>query len=261
MSPNENGFALVTGASSGIGECFAQALGARKQNLVLVARSKDKMDALAAELSAAHGIRVEIFPADLSVPGATENLVQQLGERGIRVDLLINNAAFGARGEFWKLPLERQEEMLRVNIESLVKLTHQLAPQMIARKSGGIINVASTAAFQPVAYTSTYSASKAFVVSFSMALAEELRPYGIRVVTLCPGGTQTNFFKAGQYGDSTKIPGGLQPADEVVADALKSLDRGGGLVVPRLFNKLGVFMLRFAPRGTVARVAARLFRP
>lgn len=255
-----SGYALITGASSGIGECFARALAARRHNLALVARSKEKLQALAAELSAQHGIQAVPLDFDLSVPGAGAALAERLRTERLPVDLLINNAGFGGRGEFWTLPLDRQSEMLRLNDLAVVELTHLLLPAMIEQRRGAIINVSSTSSFQPVAYTSTYAATKAFVTSFSMALAEEVRPYGIRVVTLCPGGTRTNFFVAGQYHQRT-LPGGLQAPEEVVADALKALDRGGGLVVPRFLNKFSLFVQRFVPRGLVARFTARLFRP
>jgi short-subunit dehydrogenase len=256
----EPAYALITGASSGIGECFARALAPRKLNLALVARSKAKLVALAGELASRHGIRTVVLDADLSVPDAAATLTEKLAAEKISVDHLINNAGFGARGEFWTLPLDRQQQLLRLNIDAVVELTHCLLPAMIARRRGAIVNVSSTASFQPVPYTSVYSASKAFVTSFSMSLAEELRPYGIKVVTLCPGGTQTNFFVAGDYQRRT-LPGGLQPPEEVVEEALRALDRNGGLVIPRFINKLSIFSQRLVPRSAVARVTARLFRP
>lgn len=256
----ERAFALITGASSGIGECFARALAKRKHHLVLVARSKGKLSALAEELQSQHGIPAFALDADLSAPGAGTALAEKVARENISVDLLVNNAGFGARGEFWKLPLARQQEMLRLNIFAVVELTHLLLPAMIERRRGAIINISSTASFQPVPYTSVYAATKAFVTSFSMSLAEELRPYGIQVVTLCPGGTATNFFVASDYRKRT-LPGGLQRPEEVVESALRALDRNGGLVVPRFMNKFSVFAQRFAPRRAVARVAARLFRP
>ncbi len=256
----EDTFALITGASGGIGECFARALAARRRNLVLVARSEEKLNELAAELAARHGVRVEAIAADLSVAGAAGNLVEELSERGCSVDLLVNNAGFGARGELWKLTLERQSAMVALNINALVELTYLLLPGMIDRGRGGVINVSSTASFQPVPYTTTYSATKAFVTSFSMGLAEELRPYGIPVVTLCPGGTETNFFVAGRYG-IRDIPGGMQAPEEVAATALDALRRGGGLVIPRLINKLSIMVQRLIPRQTVAKFAAKFFRP
>jgi uncharacterized protein len=253
-------YALITGASSGIGEAFARALAARHHNLVLVARSREKLESLAADLGAKQGILAEAMPADLSLNGGATGLIRTLGERGLEIDLLVNNAGFGAQGEFWKLALDRQLEMLRLNINALLELTYLLLPGMIERRRGALVNVSSTASFQPVPYTTTYAATKAFVTSFSMALAEEVKQYGIRVVTLCPGGTRTNFFAAGQY-HRQHFPGGLQPVEEVVAEALRRLERGGGLVIPRFFNKASVFVQRFVPRSAVMKVSAELFRP
>jgi uncharacterized protein len=257
--PDDN-FALITGASSGIGECFARSLARRGRNLVLTARSEDKLRQLAAELKRENGVSVEVIALDLSVRDASAQLVSALHERRLAIGLLINNAAFGGRGEFWKLDFDRQMAMVRLNVNALAELTYLLLPAMVERRQGAIINVSSTASFQPMAYTATYGATKAFVTSFSMSLAEEVRAHGIRVVTLCPGGTRTNFFVAGNYGVRS-IPGGLQEPDEVVEEALKVLDQGGGLVVPRFLNKLGVFVQRFIPRQTVAKFAAAAFRP
>ncbi len=256
----KNNFALITGASGGIGECFARALARRGHNLALVARSEDRLRQLAAELAPMHGIRVEVVAADLSVRESAQQLFTELKERNLPINLLVNNAGFGGRGEFWKLPLERQMAMIRLNINSLAELTYLLLPAMVERREGAIINVSSTAGFQPMAYTATYAATKAFVTSFSMGLAEEVRPHGIRVVTLCPGGTRTNFFVAGNYGVHN-LPGGMQQPEEVVEAALKALDNGGGLAVPRLLNKFSIFVQRFIPRETVAKYAAIAFRP
>lgn len=253
-------YTLITGASSGIGECFARAFARRGHNLALTARSGGKLNQLAADLVREYSIRVEVLAADLSVRDAAPHLVALLNQRNLSINTLVNNAAFGARGEFWELPIDRQMAMVRLNINSLAELTYLLLPAMVERGEGSIINVSSTASFQPMAYTATYAATKAFVTSFSMGLAEEVRPHGIRVVTLCPGGTRTHFFEAGNYGVRT-LPGGLQEPAEVVDDALSALDRGGGLVVPRLLNKLGVIIQRFIPRELVAKLAAMAFRP
>jgi len=255
------GFALITGASSGIGEKFARRFAARRENLILVARSRDKLLALAEELRREYGVAVEVFPADLSTPAAAQALARALGETHLEVETLVNNAGFGARGRFWELPLDRQREMFQLNVMAVVELTHRLLGPMIARRRGAVINVSSTAAFQPVPYTTLYAATKSFVTSFSMALAEEVQPYGIRVVTLCPGATRTNFFQASQYGDQNyKVPGGMQQAEAVVEAALRKLDRGGGLVVSGWFNQFSVFSQRLAPRALVARLAARVFK-
>jgi short-subunit dehydrogenase len=252
-------YALITGASSGIGECFARALAARKRNLVLVARSQAKLEALAGELRAACQVQAEPVALDLSVPGAAAQLAQLVTERKLGIDLLINNAGFGTPGEFWRVSLEREAEMVRLNVQALMELTHLLLPPMIERRHGAVINVSSTASFQPLPYSTLYAATKAFVTSFSLALSEEVRPYGLRVVTLCPGVTATNFFVAGGYG-TRRAPGGFQAPEEVVSAALKALDHKGGLVVPRLLNKFGVFIQRFVPRSAVLRVTARMFR-
>ncbi len=253
-------FALITGASSGMGTCFARALAARGKNLVLVARSRDKLEALAREISAQHALRIEVIGQDLSEVGTAHRLAATLRERGIGVDLLVNNAGFGAHGRFWELALDRQSEMLRLNVVALTELTHLLLPPMIAQRRGGIINVSSTASFQPVPFTSLYAATKAFVTSFSMALAEEVSEYGVKVVALCPGGTATNFFDNSQY-SKRDFPGGLQAPEEVVAVGLRALDRGRSLAIPRLINRLMVFSLRLAPRRLVAQQAGDMFRP
>jgi len=257
---SDDHYTLISGASSGIGECFARAFARRGHNLVLTARSEGKLNQLAATLVREHSIEVEVNVADLSQRDAAPLLVDILNKRNLSISVLVNNAAFGARGEFWKLPIDRQMAMVRLNVNTLAELTYLLLPPMVERGDGAIINVSSTAGFQPLAYTATYAATKAFVTSFSMGLAEEVRPKGIRVVTLCPGGTRTNFFEAGNYG-VRNLPGGLQDPNEVVEDALTALDGGGGLVVPRLLNKLGVFVQRFGPRETIAKLAARAFRP
>ncbi|MBI1941205.1 MAG: SDR family oxidoreductase [Acidobacteria bacterium] len=255
----QQSYALVTSASSAIGECFARALAARGRNLALVARSREKLESLAAELGSRHRIEAEAIAFDLSETGAAAALVEILRQRRLKIGLLVNNAGFGVRGRFWDLPFERQSQMLRLNVLALAELTHLLLPAMVEDRRGAIINVSSTAGFQPIPYTAAYAATKAFVTSFSEALREELRPFGIAVVTLCPGGTRTNFFRASGYG-RPKLLGGLQAAEEVVAEALKALDRGGGLTVPRLINKLGIFSQRFAPRGLVVKITGRMFR-
>jgi hypothetical protein len=253
-------FALITGASSGIGACFARALAARGKDLVLVARSKDRLEALAREIAGKDPLRIEVIRQDLSLAGAAEQLAATLKERGIAVNLLVNNAGFGAHGEFWKLPLDRQSEMLRLNIVTLTELTHLLLPAMVAQHGGGIINISSTAGFQPIPYTSVYAASKAYVTSFSMGLAEEVSEYGVKVLALCPGGTATNFFDAGHF-SKREFPGGLQSPEEVVEVGLRALDRGRSLTVTRFINRLMIFVQRLAPRRLVVRQAGDMFRP
>jgi uncharacterized protein len=252
--------AVVTGASSGIGECFARALAQRKQNLFLIARSAGKLQQLARELHGSAGIQAELFASDLSEPGAAARVAQELRDRQIQTSLLINNAGFGARGEFWRLPLDQQMQMIRLHLDALVELTQALLPSMIERRRGAVINVSSVTSFQPIPYAAIYAATKAFMTSFSMGLAEELRPYGIPVVTLCPGGTRTNFVTVGAQKGRGKFPGGPQSPEDVVRDALDKLD-AGGLVVPKFANKLTVFVQRLMPRSLVPRAVATMSRP
>ena len=255
-----NHFALITGASSGIGACFARALAARGRHLVLVARSKDKLEALKSEITARRSLQIEVVEQDLSIEGAAARLVTTLTGRGIVVDLLVNNAGFGAYGRFWKLPLARQAEMLRLNMVTLTELTYLLLPAMVERRAGGIINISSTASIQPVPYMNVYAATKAYVTSFSMGLAEEVREYGVKVLALCPGATDTNFFAAGQIGKINFV-GGLQSPEAVVEAALRAFDRGASLTVTRFYNNFVIFAQRFVSRRFAAVQAGKLFRP
>jgi short-subunit dehydrogenase len=253
------GCALVTGASRGIGSHFARALARRSRDLIIVARSKDPLDQLANELSATFGIRVETVVLDLTSTGAAAELKRVVSERGLDVDLLVNNAGFGEKSEFLKTPFADQSNMIRLNTLALVEITHHFLPAMIAKRGGAIINVSSTAGFQPMPYVAVYAATKAFVTSFSMALAEELRSQGITVLTLCPGPTRTKPETAED--SQSGFPGGPQPAEELVEEALAQIERGGGLVVPRLINKAMAFSNRLMPLHISAKVIARATRP
>ncbi len=195
---NQTGYALITGASSGIGEAFARALAARGKNLILVARSQEKLERLSRDLATQHGISALPLTVDLSIPGAAAEVTSSLRARNLSIELIINNAGFGGRGEFPKLPLDRQLEMIRLNVQAVMELTHLLLPPMVERRAGGIINVSSVTGFHAIPYAAVYAATKAFVTSFSMGLGEELRPYGTAVVTLAPGGTKTNFREIGE---------------------------------------------------------------
>lgn len=187
---------LITGASSGIGEAFARRLAARGRNVLLVARSEDKLITLCNELGRINSIRAQYLALDLAKPESPAHLFAETEKRALVVDMLINNAGFGSMGEFTKLDLARELNMIDLNVKSLTELTRRFLIPMHARKQGTIINVASTAGFQPVPFMATYAATKAFVLSFSEALWEENRPYGIQVMALCPGVTDTNFFDA-----------------------------------------------------------------
>ena len=248
---------LITGASSGIGEAFARELAARGDELILVARSAGRLEALAADLSGKHRVRVHVLPADLTGPGAVDALVGELTARKLTVTMLINNAGFGSHGEFATLDGGRERDEVLVNVLAPVMLTHALLPAMIARKSGAIINVGSTASFQPVPYMAVYGATKAFVLSFSEALAEEVRAHGVRVVALCPGQTDTAFF-AGI--DDARV-GRARTTKQVVDTALRALARGRVVAVDGLANYALANSVRLAPRRLVARVAAAIQRP
>lgn len=252
-------WALITGASSGIGECFARAVAARGKSLVLVARSGDKLQVLAEELNKRHGVKTECIALDLTAPGAAGRLADELVRRQIEIDLLVNNAGFGVQGRFWEASLERQSAIIDLNVKALLELTHVLLPPMVRKGAGSIVNVSSTASFQPLPYTSVYAASKAFVTSFSMGLTEELRPLGIRVVTLCPGTTRTNFFQAGGY-KALNFRISFQSPEAVAAAGLRKLDRGGGLVLSRPLDNLMIFVERLLPRSWLARLTAGIFR-
>ena len=255
-------YCLITGASRGLGRHFAHALAARKRNLVLVARSLDQLESLANELRAVHAVQAQPLGFDLSGPLAGQRLAEQLRERDLSIDLLVNNAGFGLRGEFWKLSLDHQLEMLRLHHAGLVELTFHLLPSMIAERRGGIINVSSTAAFQPIPYAAAYAASKAFATSFSLALAEELRPYGVTVVTVCPGRLRPDSPIDNGAKPRRALMGVVeQSREQVVTEALKALDRHGGLVIPGVINKSVAFAERLIPRSVIAKLVARLSRP
>src|SRR6185295_7341554 len=220
---------LITGASSGIGEVFARKLAARGRSVLLVARSEDKLITLCNELGRSNNVRAQYIAIDLSQPESAARLFEEVEQRGLSVEMLINNAGFGSMGDFAKLDLARELNMIDLNIKSLVELTHWFLQPMLARKQGAIINVASTAAFQPVPFMATYAATKAFVLSFSEALWEENRPHGIHVMALCPGVTETNFFEAAR---GTKPPARVsQTPEEVVDVALRGLARRKSSVV------------------------------
>src|SRR5438270_3093800 len=249
---------LITGASSGIGEAFARKLAARGHNLFLVARSEEKLIALCNELGRSARIRAEYFPLDVSKEDSPALLFEEMKRRDLQVDLLINNAGFGSLGNFATLDLERELNMIDLNVRSLVDLTHRFIQPMRERKRGSIINVASTAGFQPVPYMATYAATKAFVLSFSEALWEENRAYGIKVMALCPGVTETGFFEAARM---QKPPArASQTPEDVVDTALRGLKHGRSHIISGLPNYLMVQAERLVPRSLIARVAGMVLR-
>lgn len=249
---------LITGASSGIGEAFARKLAARGHNLLLVARSEEKLMMLCNEVGRSHNIRAEYFAVDLSKPDAPRRLFEETRKRELDIDLLINNAGFGSMGDFAKLDLSRELNMIDLNVRSLVELTYLFLLPMRERKSGAIMNVASTAGFQAVPFMATYAATKAFVLSFSEALWEENRTYGIEVMALCPGVTETNFFDA----SSMQRPPvrTAQTPEQVVDVGLRALARGKSSVISGWSNRLMVEAERVVPRKLVLRAAGAVLR-
>ena len=252
-------WALITGASAGIGTALARELAAGGTNLVLTARRRDRLAGLAAELSAKHNIRTLICVADLAQPLGPQQIFSFTEEKNITVDLLVNNAGFGAYGEFRKVALERLVEMTQVNVTAVVHMTHLYLPGMISRGAGDILIVASTAAFQAVPYISTYAATKTFDLHFAEGLAEEVRQYGVRVCALCPGSTATEFFQvAGQRNHTRRDP---ETPEKVAHVGLRALAAGKSSVISGFKNWVGAESVRLVPRGLVARVAAGIFRP
>src|SRR5882672_6663024 len=249
---------LITGASSGIGEAFARKLAARGHNLLLVARSEDKLITLCNELGRARSIRAQYVAIDLTEPEAPARLFEETKTRDLQIDVLINNAGFGSMGDFAKLDLAHELKMIDLNVRALVELTHRFLAPMRERKGGVIINVASTAGFQPVPFMGTYAATKAFVLSFSEALWEENRPHGVKVMALCPGVTDTNFFEAA-HGQMPPARASQTP-EEVVETALRGLARGKSHVISGWINRLMTESERLAPRSLVTRMAGRMMR-
>jgi short-subunit dehydrogenase len=257
---NQNGFTLVTGASRGLGMAFARELAESHHNLVLVARSPEPLHAFASELRRSKLVAVIDIQIDLSSPGAGQSLAEQLSSSGIPIDLLVNNAGFGLRGEFRNLSLPQQLDMLRLNNQAVIELTYSLLPGMLERRQKGIINISSTAGFQPIPFASAYSATKAFLTTFSLALEQELRACGVTVVTVCPGRLHKNPQSASEQPVRGSWAGIYQSPEEVVRDALRVLANGGGLTVPGALNKFSVFAQRLIPRKLVPRMVAKMSR-
>jgi uncharacterized protein len=245
--------ALITGASAGLGVEFAKALAKRGHRLVLAARRKERLEALAAELGNARAVTI-----DLAAAGSAVKLMAEIEAAGERVELLVNNAGFGLRGAVAELDAARQREMVDLNIGSLTDLCRAVLPGMIERRSGAILNVASTAAFQPGPNMAVYFATKAFVLSFTQALHEEVRGYGIKVTALCPGPTRTEFGAVAGFGDNGAFDRFAADAQSVVRAGLEGLDRNRAVVVPGLLNKVGAASTRFVPRAWVRKIAGAI---
>jgi len=252
-------WALVTGASAGIGEALAVELAKGGSNLVLTARRKDRLRALAQELTAKHRVQSEIFEADLSQPAAPEAIFQFTKEKDLTIDLLVNNAGFGQYGEFHTTETDRLQQMVQVNCTAVLHLTRLFLPGMVTRRGGDVLIVASTAAFQAVPYISAYAATKVFDLYLAEGLAEELQPYGIRVCALCPGTTASEFHEIAGHPAHSK--GREQSAETVARNGLKALAAGKSYLISGLGNYLGAHGERLVPRRFVTRIAAKMFRP
>ncbi len=252
------GTALITGASAGLGEGFARALAAKGDDLILIARRADRLEALRAELTAKHGVAVEVIVGDLMTHEGLAAVVGPLYDRKQRIDTLINNAGFGAHGDFVWADLRDQLGMIDLNCRVLVELTHAILPGMVNRGSGGILNIASTAAFQPGPWMAVYYASKAFVLSFSEALHEEVRGTGVHVTALCPGPTRTEFADVAGMHDSALFQRLAGDADTVIRDGLAALKANRAVKVSGAANALGAGGVRFLPRVLARRLAGGL---
>ncbi|TMA95996.1 MAG: SDR family oxidoreductase [Deltaproteobacteria bacterium] len=252
--------ALVTGASSGIGAALARRIARDGRHLVLVARRTDRLEALARELEQGHNVRVHVIARDLVQPGAARDLVREVEDRGLAIDWLVNNAGFGTVGGFAGLPVARELEEIRLNVEVLVELTGRCLPAMVARGRGAVMNIASLGAFGPGPYMATYVATKAFVLSFSESIAVELKGTGVHVLCVCPGFTRTEFQQKAEV-DVGLVPGmAWMSADDVADGAVRAVGRRTVLVNGAM-NSLAATTTRFLPRGMVARMVAGMLRP
>ena len=259
---NANQTALITGASTGLGAEFARLFARDKYNLVLVARTGPKLAELADEIRQQHGITVKTIPLDLGLPQASQNLFEETQRAGIHVDVLVNNAGYGRSGNFADIPLEESYGQIQLNVTALTLLTRLYLGPMLERRSGRIMNVASTAAFQPGPLMAVYYATKAYVLSFSEALADELRKTDIRVTCFCPGATLTEFHKRAQT-ENARLFKQLAPMDAktVAEDGYRALMAGKTLAISGFKNWLVAESVRFAPRKMVTAISRWVAEP
>jgi uncharacterized protein len=245
---------LITGASKGLGLVFAEESAARGADLVLIARSKDALEILAARLTARYGVKCYVIAADLAEPKAIDDIFTELTEQGLPVDLLINNAGLGLSGNFLDHRHSEEQASIHVNVLALVGLSHRFGQAMSVRGRGGIINIASNSAFQPLPYMATYAASKAFVLHFGEALQHELAPSGVRVMTACPGPTATSFFEGTP---TTMSDRSFDTPEMVVRGILRAFDQGKAVAYPgRPSVRFATWLPRLLPRRLVVRLAA-----
>jgi hypothetical protein len=266
--PNSSSAALVTGASAGIGSEIAKLLAARGHALVLVARRKDRLTALADELSDQHGVRVETIAADLGKPTPRGKIPGRIEELGLQIEILINNAGFATGGEpFHEADPERELEQVRLDVEAVVALTSAFLPAMVARGRGAILNVASTAGMQPMPYSAGYAAAKAYVLSFSEAIHQEVRGNGVTVTALAPGPVETDFWQIAGWETSTgksferSVPGALISPAQAARAAVEGLERGERVVVPGLPIRAAMLASRYIPHAFKLPALERFMRP
>jgi short-subunit dehydrogenase len=243
-----------------LGEEFARQLAAAKYDLVLVARREDRLNAVAAEATKLGAAKVKVIAADLTGHDSAAALHKRVTDDNIQVDYLVNNAGFGTRGRFDNLPLPREIEEIELNVTALVTLTRLFLPPMVERHAGTIINVSSVGGFTPVPFMATYAATKAFVLSFSEALAEEVKDAGVTVMALCPGATRTEFQKVANVDDARMPSFAFMTAQTVVAQAISAAKRGRSVYVNGPMNVLMVESTRIVPRRLVARIAGSMFK-
>jgi len=254
-------WALITGASAGIGANIARELASHGAKIILTARRRERLDQLAAELAARHNTETRIVIADLNDPAAPQQIYNATEGAGIVVDILINNAGLGHYGEFYKLEAEQEYSMVRVNCEAVVRISRLFIPRMVERRRGWMLVVASTASFQPIPYNAVYAATKAFDRFFALALAAEVERFGIKITTLCPSTTETEFFDVSGGGGVFRRLAGLQSADEVARKAVVALARGKRTIVPNFKGALGAFAVRLAPTRRVTSILEKAIRP
>ena len=252
------GTALITGASAGMGAEYARLFAADKHDLVLVARRRDRLEALARELQTGHGVTARVISADLAARDGASRVVEEVGRLGLQIEFLVNNAGFGTSGAFVELDLERELRMIQVNVTSLVTLTRGFLPGMVARRRGRILNVGSTAGFPPGPFMAVYYASKAFVNSFTEALSYELRGTGVTATVSCPGATATEFADVAGNSRSLLFRLGAASPATVAREGYRAMMKGRPMVVHGLRNKLTVQSLRVSPRALVRAIVASL---
>lgn len=254
-------WALVTGASSGIGVAIAHELASYGVKLILTARRRDRLDSLASHLTAAHNTETHIVVADLNDSGAPQQIYDATEGAGIAVDILINNAGLGHYGEFHKLDAEHEYSMVRVNCEAVVRISRLFIPRMIERRRGWMLVVASTASFQPIPYNAVYAATKVFDRFFALGLAAEVERFGIKITALCPSTTETEFFDISGGGGVFRRLAGMQSAQDVARKAVVALARGKRTIVPNFKGALGAFLTRFVSTRRITAILEKAIRP